>query len=65
MLANSCDSLAWAELYLTTAAVFRWFDFEALNADPATFRPYRDWGFGVREDGYFGLKVNVAKVLNE
>ncbi|KAF2730915.1 benzoate 4-monooxygenase cytochrome P450 [Polyplosphaeria fusca] len=65
--ARSCLglNLAWAELYLATAALFRKFDMEAVKGGDVGFDNYREFGFGFSKEGKFGMKVRITGVVEE
>ena len=58
-------SLAYAELYLITAAVMRKFDFQGVDARFEDIWPYRDLTLGTSKEGYFGMKVKISKVQEQ
>jgi hypothetical protein len=58
-------SLAYAELYLTTAALVRHFDFELGDSSIKNITMYRDYALSFDEDYNYGSKFTIRKVLHE
>lgn len=56
-------SLAYAELYLTIAALVRNFDFELVDSSIEDVTLYRDYALSMNKDYGFGINVRITKVL--
>lgn len=56
------NSLAYAELYLTVATIFRRFDMELHNTTNDDIKIYRDRFFGAPKDGSLGVRVTITGV---
>lgn len=57
------SSLAYAELYLTVAALVRHFDFELVNSSIENITPYRDYILSFDKGYKFGVDFRVTNVL--
>ncbi|CAI6328924.1 unnamed protein product [Periconia digitata] len=57
--------LAYAELYLTVAAVFRNFVLEIVDSSLEDITAYRSYGLGFNKQYGFGINIKVSKVLEE
>jgi hypothetical protein len=55
--------MAYAELYLTTAAVVQNFDLELVDSSIKDIMPDRDFGLAFNKDFNFGVNFRVTKVL--
>jgi hypothetical protein len=58
-------SLAYAELYLTVAAVVRNFELELVDSGVRDVIAERDFAMGFTKDYKFGINVRVKEVLTE
>lgn len=58
-------SLAYAELYLTVAAMVRNFDLQLVDSSLEDVQGYRDFSFGFTKDYKYGIKVRVAGVARD
>ena len=58
------DSLAYAELYLTTAAIFRNFDLELFESGLEDITMTRNYSFGYTDNYTWGTKVKVTGILD-
>ncbi|KAJ4301925.1 hypothetical protein N0V90_004021 [Kalmusia sp. IMI 367209] len=56
-------NLAYTELYLTVAAIFRNFDMELVDSGLENILTYRGYTFGFTKNLDFGIKVKITKVL--
>lgn len=56
-------SLAYAELYLTIAAMVQNFDLELVDSSMENIIPNRDFGHAFDKDYNFGVNFRVTKVL--
>ena len=56
-------SLAYAELYLTVAALVRNFEMTLVESSIENIVPYRDFALGFDKGYNFGVKFRVTKVL--
>ena len=56
-------SLAYTELYLTLAAIFRNFDMELVDSGIENITTTRAYQLGFAEDYKWGIKVKITKVL--
>jgi hypothetical protein len=54
-------SLAYAELYLTTAALVRHFDFELADSSIKNITMYRDYALSFDEDYNYGVKSRSTR----
>jgi len=63
ILTNS--SLAYAELYLTIAAMVQNFDLELVDSSIENITPDRDFGLAFDKNYNFGVNLRVTKVLQE
>jgi hypothetical protein len=57
---SSTQSLAYAELYLTVATIFRRFNMELHNTTNDDIKLYRDRFFGAPKDGSLGVRVAIT-----
>lgn len=57
------SSLAYAEMYLTIAALIRNFDFELVDSSIDDIALYRDYALAMNKNYGFGIKVRITKVL--
>jgi hypothetical protein len=60
-----CVSLAYAEMYLTIAALVPKFDFELVDSSIENIEVYRDYGLGFNKQGEYGVNFRITKVLME
>jgi hypothetical protein len=58
-------SLAYAELYLTTAALVSHFDFELGDSSIKNITMFRDYALSFDEDYNYGVKFKISKVLHK
>jgi len=58
-------SLAYAELYLTIAAMVQNFDLELVDSSIENITPDRDFGLAFDKSYNFGVNLRVTKVLKE
>jgi len=58
------SSLAYAELYLTVAALVQNFDLELVGSSVEDIIPYRDFGLAFNEKYDFGVDFKVKRVLS-
>ncbi|KAF2688865.1 cytochrome P450 [Lentithecium fluviatile CBS 122367] len=56
-------NLAYAELYLMLAALYRNFDFELVDSSVKDVIAEREFGLGYTKDYRFGVKVRVTKIF--
>lgn len=56
-------SLAYAQLYLTVAALVRNFDMELIDSSVENIIPYREFAMGFDKNYTFGVNFKVTKVL--
>jgi hypothetical protein len=63
--ANVCViySLAYAEMYMTIAALVKKFEFELVDSGMQDIKVYRDYGFGFNEKYEFGVDFRITSVL--
>lgn len=59
--ADNC-SLAYAQIYLTVAALIRNFDMELVDSSVKNVEIHRDFAMGFTEDRSFGVQFKVTKV---
>jgi hypothetical protein len=57
------NSLAYAEMYLTVAAVAMKFDLELVDSSIENITPYRDFNLAFDKEYNFGVNFKVKKVL--
>jgi hypothetical protein len=57
------NSLAYAEIYLTVAAVAMNFDMELVNSSIENIMPYRDFNLAFDKEYNFGINLKVKEVL--
>ena len=66
MLMLTRGSLAWSELYLTIANLFRRFDLELHDTtEKRDATVSRDCSIGLMEEGSVGIQVKIVKELTE
>ncbi|KAF2029214.1 hypothetical protein EK21DRAFT_113108 [Setomelanomma holmii] len=58
-------NLAYAEMYLTIAAMVQNFDFELVDSSIENIFPYRDYALSYGKDHNYGVKFKMTKVLQE
>ncbi|KAK3936257.1 cytochrome P450 [Diplogelasinospora grovesii] len=58
-------NLAYAELYLTLAAMIRRFDIELVETGPEDIRIEREMGIGQPRKGDFSVQAKITKILTE
>lgn len=58
------SSLAYAELFLTVAGVFRRFDMELHETTVDDVRLVRDRFFGASRDGSMGVRASISGTVN-
>lgn len=58
-------SLAYAELYLTLAAMIRRFEIELVNTGPESIRIEREMGIGQPLKGDFVVQAKITKILTD
>ncbi|KAL1798300.1 hypothetical protein ACET3X_002337 [Alternaria dauci] len=58
-------NLAYAELYLTVAAMVQDFDLELVDSSIENITPDRDFGLAFDKNYNFGVKFKIVKVLQE
>jgi hypothetical protein len=56
-------SLAYAEMYLTVAAVAMNFDMQLVDSSIENVMPYRDFNLAFDKEYNFGVNFRVAEVL--
>lgn len=56
-------SLAYAEMYLTIAALIRNFDFELVDSSIDDIALHRDYALAMNKNYGFGIRVRITKVL--
>jgi len=56
-------SLAYAELFLTVAALVRIFEFELVDSSIEALTVYRDYALSFNEHCSYGVNFRIAKVL--
>jgi hypothetical protein len=65
-LANSSYSLAWAEMYILTAALAQHFDFRFKDATAEDFECNGDqFAIGTQGKGVLKATVNDRRILNQ
>ncbi|KAL5364358.1 cytochrome P450 [Aspergillus floccosus] len=58
-------NLAYAELYLVIATMIRRFDFELYQTSKKDIDFVRDFGTPYPEEGNFGIRATITKILND
>jgi hypothetical protein len=56
-------SLAYAEMYMTIAALVSKFEWELVNSGMQDIKVHRDYGFGFNEKYGFGVDFRITGVL--
>jgi hypothetical protein len=56
-------SLAYAEMYMTIAALVSKFEFELVDSGMQDIKVHRDYGFGFNEKYEFGVDFRITSVL--